>query len=79
MTDEESTLWFGKNANGAFVPLTWQGKFASILYVVLVLLAFLVYSNIGLIIFVILVYTAIMGFLVVFKSDLKDKIGPGDS
>jgi cell division protein FtsW (lipid II flippase) len=69
--------WFAKTGHGFPVaPVTWQGRFATALYVVLVLLALLVYSDLGLIVFVIFFYTMVFSFVVVLKSDLLDDRNP---
>lgn len=70
--------WFGPNADGAFRPLTWQGRTAIALYLVLVAFALILYSDVMLIITVVVVYTAALAFVVAYTSDLlKDRLPPG--
>ena len=66
-----SRRWFGPNEAGAFRPLTWQGKLAIALYLVLVVFALVLYSNITLIV------TVLLAFVVAYTSDiLKDRLPP---
>ena len=72
-----SRRWFGPNEAGAFRPLTWQGKLAIALYLVLVVFALVLYSNITLIVTVLVLYTAVLAFVVAYTSDiLKDRLPP---
>ena len=72
-----SRRWFGPNEDGAFRPLTWQGKTAIALYVVLVIFALVLYSDVTLIVTVVIIYTAVLGFLIAYTSDLmKDRFPP---
>lgn len=67
--------WFGK-ADGGFSlhPLTWQGRFAIILWAVLCLLALALYSaQLGLMVFVIALYSVVFGCVVLVKSDLRNE------
>ena len=74
-----SRRWFGPNEAGAFRPLNWQGKTALALYVVLVVFALVLYSDPTLIVTVVIIYTAVLGFLVAYTSDLmKDRFPPAD-
>jgi hypothetical protein len=71
-------LWFGKKEGGIrFAPLTWHGRAATFLYVVLVIVAFFTYSQLTLTAFVVVFYTVAFGLLVVYKSDLMDNWPPG--
>ena len=71
--------WFGPSDEGAFRPLTWQGKTALALYVVLVVFALVLYSDVTLIITVIVIYTVALVFLIAYTSDvLKDRFPPGE-
>jgi hypothetical protein len=71
-------LWFGKKKEGLkFAPLTWQGRAATVLYCVLVLVAIFTYSQLTLTAVVVVFYTAAFGMLVVYKSDLMDNWPPG--
>jgi hypothetical protein len=79
--DEQSSgLWFEKKDGGVGIaPVAWQGRFAIALYVVLVLLAVVIYSfsQVGLMILVVVIYSVIFGLVVVAKSDiLKDQQPP---
>jgi multisubunit Na+/H+ antiporter MnhC subunit len=78
MAREESPLWFGKKEGGFPVtPLTWQGRMATALYVVLVLVAVITYSQLTLTAFVIGFYTVAFVCLVAYKSDLLENWPPG--
>jgi hypothetical protein len=73
-----SPHWFGKKEGGlGFGPLTWQGRAVTSLYVVLVILAVFVYSEISLTILVVVFYTIGFCFIVMFKSDLLKHWPPG--
>jgi hypothetical protein len=80
MTEPKGNLWFEKKEGGlGLAPITWQGKFATILYIVLVLFAVVVYSSLSLIVTVLIIYTIIFAFIVIVKSDvLKDRLPPRD-
>ena len=80
MSEEPSSRrWFGPNEAGAFRALTWQGKTAIALYVVLVVFALVLYSDVTLIVTVLVIYTAALVFLVAYTSDLlKDRFPPRD-
>ena len=75
--------WFEKSDKAFGVrPMSWQGRFSLILYAILVLLAFITYSNLGLSIFVVAVYSTALGGIIVVKSDLYERPeddGPGSS
>lgn len=74
----QSELWFGKKQGGlGFGPLTWQGRAVTFLYVVLVILAVFVYSEISLTVLVVVFYTIIFGCVVMLKSDLLKHWPPG--
>jgi len=76
---EERTrpTWFGTVEGGAFRPVGWQGKTAIALYLVLVAFALVLYSDVTLIITVVLIYTAVLGFVVAYTSDLlSDRLPP---
>ena len=68
--------WFGKRAGGfSFHPLNWQGRFSLVLWAVLCVLALMLYtSQLGLMLFVMALYTAILGGVVLLKSDLRAEI-----
>jgi hypothetical protein len=71
-------LWFGKKDGGlGFGPLTWQGRAATYLYCLLVVVAAFTYSKLTLTVFVIVFYTVAYGLTVAFKSDLMDNWPPG--
>jgi hypothetical protein len=71
MTETQRELWFGKKEGGlGFGPLTWQGRVATALYVFLLLVAVITYSQLFLTVFVIIFYTAVYVALVAMKSDL---------
>jgi hypothetical protein len=74
----KSPLWFGKKDGGlGFGPLTWQGRAATFLYVVLVILAVFVYSEISLTVLVVVFYTIVFGCVLMLKSDLLEHWPPG--
>ncbi|MGO9028204.1 MAG: hypothetical protein ACLQOZ_06210 [Acidimicrobiales bacterium] len=78
MAHEDRRLWFGKKEGGlGFAPLTWQGRAATFLYVFLVVVAVLTYSQLWLTAFVVVFYTVAFGFVVAFKSDLLKDWPPG--
>jgi|APCry1669189534_1035231.scaffolds.fasta_scaffold43156_2 fatty acid desaturase len=70
MTQQERDLWFAKKEGGGIAFLTWQAKFATALYVVLILFAIVLYSQISLIALVVVFYTIVYGCLLIFKSDI---------
>jgi len=58
--------------------LTWQGRASAFLYVVLVLVALITYSQLALTAFVIAFYTGVFLSTLVVKSDLlKGRRPPG--
>ncbi len=74
----ESRLWFGRKEGGlGFGPLTWQGRAVTALYVALVIFAIFVYSEISLTILVVVFYTIVFFFIVMFKSDVLKHWPPG--
>jgi hypothetical protein len=74
----DSPLWFGKKEGGLRVaPLTWQGRAATFLYCVLVLVAIVTYSQLTLTLFVVAFYTVTFVLLVAYKSDLMENWPPG--
>jgi hypothetical protein len=74
----DRSLWFGKKEGGTrFAPLTWQGRAATFLYVLLVIVAIFTYSQLTLTAFVVIFYTVAFGIIVVYKSDLMDNWPPG--
>lgn len=79
MPRQEPQLWFGKKEGGLGIgPLTWQGRAVTVLYVFLVLLAVITYSQLSLTAFVVIFYTVVFGLVVAVKSDLmKDHWPPG--
>ncbi len=73
-----SPHWFERREQGfPIVPLTWQGRAATFLYGLLVVLAAFTYSQLTLTIFVIVFYTAAFVALVAYKSDLLEHWPPG--
>jgi hypothetical protein len=78
MTEQTSALWFGKKDNWlGFGPLVWQGRAATYLYVLLLVVAVITYSKLYLTALVVVVYTMVYAFVVVAKSDLmKDQHPP---
>jgi hypothetical protein len=78
MVDDERTRWFGQKEGGiGFGPLTWQGRAATFLYVFLVIVAVIIYSQLSLTFMVIGLYTVAYLLLVAFTSDLMDHWPPG--
>jgi len=74
----EQQLWFGKKQGGlGFGPLTWQGRAVTFLYVVLVIFAIFVYSEVSLTVLVVVFYTVVFGCIVMFKSDALKHWPPG--
>ncbi len=57
--------------------LTWQGRAATFLYCVLVLVAIVTYSQLTLTLFVVAFYTVAFVLLVAYKSDLMENWPPG--
>ncbi len=79
MTQEDPGHWFGKKEGGlGFGPLTWQGRAATVLYLFLLVVAVITYSQLGLTVFVVLFYTMVYVFLVVAKSDIMQDRRPPD-
>lgn len=76
MPAEASEHWFGTTARGRFGPTTWQGRLAYRLYVVLVLFAVLIYRDVALTVTVVVLYTLLLGGVIVVKSDLADRLRP---
>jgi hypothetical protein len=75
---QQPPLWFGKKDGGLrFTPLTWQGRTATALYCILVLVAVVTYSQLALTVFVVAFYTVVFSLLVVYKSDLLENWPPG--
>ena len=75
---DDRVLWFGKREGGLrFAPLTWQGRAATFLYVVLVATAVFTYSQLTLTAFVVVFYTVTFGLTVAYKSDLLENWPPG--
>lgn len=79
MSPEETPVrWFGRKENGrGFAILTWQGRAATFLYCLLVVLAVFTYSRLTLTVFVIAFYTVAFVLLVAYKSDLMENWPPG--
>ena len=78
MSDRTRPQWFGRNEGRlGFGPLTWQGRSLTVLYVVLVLFAAVIYRTLGLTVLVIGLYTVAYVLLVAFTSDLMDNWPPG--
>ncbi len=71
----ESPLWFAKKEGGlGFGPVTRQGRVATVLYILLVVVAIFTYSQLYLTGFVVAFYTAVFGSIIIAKSDLmKDR------
>jgi len=75
---DDPPLWFGRREGGLkFAPLTWQGRAATFLYCLLVIVAVFTYSQLALTAFVVVFYTVAFGLLVVYKSDLMENWPPG--
>jgi hypothetical protein len=70
-----SQLWFGKREGAlGFGPITRQGRVATVLYVLLVVVAIFTYSQLALTALVVVFYTVAFGSIVIVKSDLmKDR------
>ena len=78
MGETPRVRWFGRKETGLGIgPLTWQGRAATFLYVLLVLFAVVVYSSISLIVLVVGLYTVAFVLLVAFTSDVMDHWPPG--
>jgi hypothetical protein len=71
----EPQLWFGKKEGGlGFGPVSREGRVATVLYVLLVVVAVFTYSQLALTAFVIAFYTVVFGSIVIVKSDImKDR------
>ncbi|MGO8874122.1 MAG: hypothetical protein ACLQPH_22475 [Acidimicrobiales bacterium] len=68
-----SAHWFGKKEGGlGFGPLRWQGRAATFLYLLLVIVAVVTYSQLTLTALVVVFYTVVFCLVVAFKSDLMD-------
>jgi hypothetical protein len=75
---EPRRLWFARKDTGlGFGPVLWQGRAATYLYVLLVLVAVVTYSRLALTAFVIVFYTVVYGCVVIVKSDLLKEWPPG--
>lgn len=84
ITRGSADRWFGRPEGGfSLRPLTWQGRFTLILWAVLCVLAIALYtSQLSLMVFVIALYSIVLGCVVLFKSDLRAELeqrakGPG--
>ncbi len=76
--DGAPPLWFAKKDQGfPIAALTWQGRAATFLYCLLVVLAVFTYSRLTLTVFVIAFYTVVFVLLVAYKSDLLENWPPG--
>ncbi len=76
--DAAPPLWFAKKDQGfPITALTWQGRAATFLYFLLVVLAVFTYSRLTLTAFVIAFYTVVFVLLVAYKSDLLEDWPPG--
>ncbi len=76
--EPEARLWFAKKPTGiGFGPVSWQGRAATFLYVFLVLVAVVTYSQLTLTVFVIGFYTVVFVLVVTIKSDLMTGWPPG--
>lgn len=74
---EKPHLWFGKREGGLRIaPLTWQGRAATVLYLFLVAVALITYSQLTLTALVVVFYTVGFGLLVAYKSDLLENWPP---
>ncbi len=70
-------LWFAKKDRGfPIAALTWQGRAATFLYCLLVVLAVFTYSRLTLTVFVVAFYTVAFVLLVAYKSDLLEHWPP---
>ena len=78
MSDRPKARWFGKKETRlGFGPVTWQGRAATFLYVLLVVFAVVIYSTLSLTALVIGLYTVVFVLLVAYTSELMDHWPPG--
>ena len=76
--EQPTGLWFGRRGeHDRFGPLTWQGRAATALYVFLLLVAVITYSQLSLTALVVGFYSVAYGLVVVVKSDLLKDWPPG--
>ena len=69
--ERESQLWFGKKEGGlGFGPITREGRIATVLYVLLSVVAVFTYSQLALTVLVVLFYTLVFGCVIVAKSEI---------
>ncbi len=75
--DGRTDLWFERRPGGLGIgPVNWQGRATTFLFVFLVLVAVITYSELAITAFVIVFYLVVFGFVVVVKSDLLDDWPP---
>ncbi len=76
--DGTADLWFRRRRGGlGIAPVGWQGRATTFLYLFLVLVALVTYSELAVTAFVIVFYTVVFGFVLVVKSDLLEHWPPG--
>jgi hypothetical protein len=72
---QEQRLWFGKRERGlGFGPITKEGRIATAVYLLLLVVAVFTYSQVALTAFVVGFYTLVFGCVVIAKSDLMKQI-----
>jgi|APCry1669190156_1035279.scaffolds.fasta_scaffold10620_3 hypothetical protein len=72
MAESGTQLWFEKTDSGIGVrPASFPGRAVTAFWILLCLLALVTYSTMTIMIFVIIFYTVVFGFIVFVKSDLR--------
>ena len=71
---QQRDLWFERSEQGLGVrPASWKGRTTLMAWLLLVVIALLTYSALGITVFVVLFYTAVLVAIVALKSDLLDE------
>jgi len=78
MPEREDDAWFGRTESGIGVgPRNWKGRAVLMGWVLLTVIAVVTYSTLGITIFVVAFYSAIVIGIVAVKSDLLDEYRSG--
>jgi hypothetical protein len=68
----ESSLWFARTERGVRIT-SWKGRATLMGWALLVVIALVTYSTLGITVFVVGFYTAVLLGVVAVKSDLLDE------
>ena len=74
MADRSGSAWFGRTESALGIgPLNWRGRATLAGWALLVVVALVTYSTLGITIFVVGFYTAVLLGIVALKSDLLEE------